>query len=144
MNQFFGKISLWPPQKLCIQKMPLMNSDFCWLLIQPVLTYDLITMNFEITFQHRSVSGQTGYRGTWSNFWAGTWVKLTGVWIHDPKITSSAFQHLLKQTLMMSTATVMAISVQPCVELVVCCKIRLIERVWAFGTVTDSSKITTS
>jgi hypothetical protein len=64
--------------------------------------------------------------------------------MHDLKITSSAFQRLLKHTFLTLTATVMAISVQPCAELAVCCKIGLIEQDGAFGTVTDSGKITTS
>jgi hypothetical protein len=46
MNQIFGKILPWCPQKLCIQKMSLMNSDFCQLLIRPISTYGLVAMNF--------------------------------------------------------------------------------------------------
>jgi hypothetical protein len=46
MNQVFGKISPWPPQKLCVWKMSLKNSALCWLLIGPVSTHGLIAMNF--------------------------------------------------------------------------------------------------
>jgi hypothetical protein len=42
------------------------------------------------------------------------------------------------------TAMVMTILVQPRAELAVCCKIGLIKRVGAFGTVTDSGKILSS
>jgi hypothetical protein len=65
------------------------------------------------------------YTGTWSGFWATRRVKLAGVSLQDLKITCSAFQHLLIHTFMMPTTTVMAISVQPRAELVVCWKIGL-------------------
>jgi hypothetical protein len=48
INQVFSKISPWPPQKLCIQKMFLTNSSFCWLLIWLVLTYGLVATDFWI------------------------------------------------------------------------------------------------
>jgi hypothetical protein len=80
---------------------------------------------FDVRFQYWSGSGQTGYKGASSGFWGTNWVKHAEVQIHDLKNTCSAFQRLLKHTFPMPTATVMAISVQPRAELVICWKIRL-------------------
>jgi hypothetical protein len=45
-SQVFGEISPWPLQKLCMRKMPLTNTAFCWLLIQPDSTYGLVATEF--------------------------------------------------------------------------------------------------
>jgi hypothetical protein len=46
INQDFGKILPWPPQKLCIQKMLLTNSAFFWLLIRLILIHGLVATDF--------------------------------------------------------------------------------------------------
>jgi hypothetical protein len=46
---------------------------------------------FEVRFQHWTDSGQTGYTGAWSDFWASRCVILAGVYIQHLKITCSAF-----------------------------------------------------
>jgi hypothetical protein len=61
MNQFFGKILSWPPQKMCIQKMLLTNSDFCWLLYDLFQHTVWLLWIFEVRFQHWSGFGQTCY-----------------------------------------------------------------------------------
>jgi hypothetical protein len=48
INQAFGEIFPGPPQKHCIRKMSSMTSAFLWLLIRPILTYDLVAMIFWI------------------------------------------------------------------------------------------------
>jgi hypothetical protein len=42
----FDEISPWPPQKHWIQKLPLTNSAFFWLLIRPILMLGLIAVWF--------------------------------------------------------------------------------------------------
>jgi hypothetical protein len=46
INQDFGKILPWPFQKLCIQKMPLMNIASRRLLIRPISIHGLVATDF--------------------------------------------------------------------------------------------------
>jgi hypothetical protein len=122
--------------------MLLMNSAFWWLLIRPVLTYGLIAMNFEVRIQCWTDSRQTGILGfvrfLGHEMGETCWVRntrseahllsfSTPTQTHVSDVHSHGYGHF-------STATCGVSSLW---------KNWIIERVGAFGTVTDSSKIMT-
>jgi hypothetical protein len=61
INQDSDEILLWPPQKICIRKMPLTKSDFCWLLIRPIPIHGLVATDFWIQVKVLNCYGQLGY-----------------------------------------------------------------------------------
>jgi hypothetical protein len=61
INQDFGKILPWPPQKLCVWKTSLMNTTFHWLLIRPIRHTVWSLRTFEGGLKCWTDSGQIGH-----------------------------------------------------------------------------------
>jgi hypothetical protein len=114
---FQNKLGFWQnfamtSQNLCIQKMSLMNSASRRLLIRPIPIHGFVATAFWSQVTVLNCFGQLGHWNEITALGGPKRVDLDEAWLRIPYITFPALQRLLKHTISVTTATVMAVQGQ--------------------------------